>query len=403
MINVAISDKPRITITSYTAQDLQSFTESTLAFAVDLYHALRKQDGNLFFSPHIIYQALGMTYAGARGQTEKEMTKTLHITLPQDRLHAANNILSVELSQRGENARGKDGKSFRLNIVNVIWGQQDYSFVPEYLDTLVKYYGTGIYLLDFVNAPESSRLAINEWVSEQTEKKINNLLPADSIDTLTRLVLTNAIYFNVAWDSPFEEEFITPEKFYLLDGSTTEVQMMKQTESFGYGEGINYQAVRLPYSRTNLSMIILLPKEGEFSTFEKSLNHQTLTGVVDTSDNRKVALSMPKFELNNCVGLRETLSAMGMPTAFSGQADFSGINGTRDLFISDAVHKAFIAVDEAGTEAAAATGISFAGLAIPRKPEEPVKVNVNRPFVFLIRDVRTGTILFIGRVLNPGN
>ena len=160
MINVAISDKPRITITSYTAQDLQSFAESTLAFAVDLYHALRKQDGNLFFSPHIIYQALGMMYAGARGQTEKEITETLHITLPQDRLHAANNSLSIELSRRGENARGIGGKSFQLNIVNVIWGQQDYTFIPEYLDTLVKYYGTGIYLLDFINAPEPSRLTI---------------------------------------------------------------------------------------------------------------------------------------------------------------------------------------------------------------------------------------------------
>ncbi|HEY94878.1 MAG TPA: serpin family protein [Dehalococcoidia bacterium] len=404
MINAAISDKPRITITSYKAQDLQSFTESTLAFAIDLYHALRKQDGNLFFSPHSIYQALSMTYAGARGQTEKEITETLHITLPQDRLHAANNSLSVELSRRSENAKGKDGKRISLKIVNAIWGQQDYTFLPEYLDTLAQYYGAGIYLLDFENAPEPPRLTINEWVSEQTENKIQNLLPAGSIDELTRMVLTNAIYFNVAWGSPFEEEFTTPDKFYLLDGSTIKVQMMKQTHRFGYSEGSNYQAVRLPYRRTDLSMVILLPKEGEFNTFEKSMNQQTLTGIMDSILNRKVALSMPKFEYNMSVGLREILSAMGMPSAFSAdKADFSGINGNRELFISDAVHKAFIAVDEEGTEAAAATGISYAGLGIPRKPEEPVKVTVNRPFVFLIRDVRTGTILFIGRVLNPSN
>jgi len=372
--------------------------EENSAFALDLYQLLRQDTNNVFFSPYSISQALAMTYSGARGETEKQMSDTLHFVLSQDRLHPAFNGLDIELSKRGEGAQGKDEEGFRLNIVNAIWGQEDYRFLSEFLDVLAENYGAGLRALDFVNAPEESRITINDWVSEQTEGRIEDLIPEGAIDALTRLVLTNAIYFNAAWQFPFNEDATTDGPFYLLDGGEVIVPMMTQTESFGYTKGDDYQAVELPYDGQELSMIILLPSDGQFENFESSMVYQRVTKIISSLAGQQVNLTIPKFEFESEFSLKKALTTMGMPVAFSADADFSGMTGNRDLAIDDILHKAFVSVDEAGTEAAAATAVIMTLTAVPAPP---VVVTVDRPFIFLIRDIETGTILFIGRVVNP--
>ena len=392
------SEKQRVTSPDVNETDLVTLVDGNSAFAIDLYQALKEVNGNLFYSPYSISLALAMTYAGAHGDTEQQMADTLHFILPQNRLHPAFNSLDIELGRRGEGAEGKDGEGFRLNIVNAIWGQKDYEFLSEFLDLLAENYGAGLRILDFAKAPEESRITINRWVSDQTEGRIEDLIPQGLISVLTRLVLTNAIYFNAAWQYPFEEDATYDAPFYLLDGDEVTVSMMRQTESFSYTEGDEYQAVELLYDGGELSMVILLPKAGQFEAFEGSMNVQLVDGIIGDLEERHVTLSMPKFEFESSFGLKEILAAMGMPVAFSGNADFSGMTGNRDLFIADVVHKAFVSVDEAGTEAAAATAVVMELTALP---EEPVEVTVDRPFVFSIRDIETGTILFVGRILNP--
>jgi len=392
------SDKPRETSPDVDEADLVILVDGNSAFAFDLYQVLKEGDDNLFYSPYSISLALAMTYAGARGETAQQMADTLHFILPQDRLHPTLNSLDIELSQHGEGAEGKDGEAFRLNIVNAIWGQKDYQFLSTFLDALAENYGAGLRLLDFVNAPEESRLTINNWVSDQTEGRIEDLIPQGLISALTRLVLTNAIYFNAAWQYPFSEDMTEDGLFYPLDGGKVTVLMMKQTEFFGYTEGDGYQAVELKYDGGELSMIILLPQADQFETFEASLDAQRVDSIVKALEPKKVTLTMPRFEFESSFSLREILAMMGMPVAFSGDADFSGMTGNRDLFIADVVHKAFVSVDEAGTEAAAATAVVMALTAVPG---EPVEVTIDRPFIFLIRDIETGTILFVGRIMNP--
>ena len=393
------SEKQRETSPEVNEATLTTLVTGNSAFAFDLYQALREEDGNLFYSPYSISLALAMTYAGARGETAQQMADTLHFVLSQDRLHPALNSLDIELGQRGEGAKGKDDEGFRLNIVNAIWGQKDYQFLATFLDLLAENYGAGLRTLDFVNAPEESRITINNWVSDQTEDRIEDLIPQGVIDALTRLVLTNAIYFNAAWQYPFSEDRTRDGPFYLLDGGEVTVSMMRQTESFGYTEGDGYQAVELPYDGRELSMVILLPQAGQFETFEGSLDAQRVDAIVKDLESRQVALTMPRFEFEFGLKLKEVLAAMGMPVAFSGRADFSGMTGNRDLFISDVIHKAFVSVDEAGTEAAAATAVMMALTAVPGAP---VEVTVDRPFVFLLRDIETDAILFVGRIVNPG-
>jgi len=392
------SEKQRVTSPDVDEADLAILVDGNSAFAFNLYQALKEDDDNIFYSPYSISLALAMTYAGARGETAQQMADTLHFTLSQARLHPAFNSLDLELSERGQGAKGKDGEGFRLNIVNAIWGQKDYQFLSTFLDTLAENYGTGLRLLDFVGAPEESRLTINNWVSDQTECRIEDLIPQGLISVVTRLVLTNAIYFNAAWQHPFNQDITEDGPFYPLDGGKVTVPMMKQTEFFGYTEGDGYQAVELEYDGGELSMIILLPQADQFETFEASLDAQLVDAIVKHLEPRRVALMMPRFEFESSFSLREVLSAMGMPVAFSGSVDFSGMTGNRDLFIADVVHKAFVSVDEAGTEAAAATAVAMELTAVPR---EPVEVTIDHPFIFLIRDIQTGTILFVGRIINP--
>jgi serpin B len=394
------SDKPRDTAPDVNESELALLVEGNSAFAFELYRELKEEDGNLFCSPYSLSLALVMTYAGARGETEEQMADALNFNLTQDRLHPALNALALELDSRGEGAKGKDGGDFRLNIVNAIWGQKDYEFLAAYLDTLAANYGAGLRVLDFANEPEESRIAINDWASDQTEGRIKNVLPEGSVDSLTRFILANAIYFNAAWKYEFDEDRTRDDPFYLLEGGEVTVPMMRQTRSFGYAEGDGYQAVELLYDGSELSMVIFLPREGSFEAFEQALDSEQANAIINAVGHREVALTMPRFEFDSAFDLNPALEAMGMPIAFSGDADFSGMTGGKDLYIDGVMQKAFVSVAETGTEAAA---VSIVSMAPTSMPEPPVEFNANRPFIFLIRDIETGTILFLGRVLDPAS
>lgn len=398
-IQVVRADAARVTRPDVPAQDLTELVQGNNGFAFDLYRALQeKENGNLFYSPFSISIALAMTWAGARGETERQMAETLHFTLPQDRLHPAFNALDLELAQRGQGARGKDGKGFRLHIVNALWGQRGFRFLPEFLDTLAHHYDAGLRLLDFAGNPEAARKVINDWVSDQTEGRIQDLIPPGAVDPLTRLVLTNAIYFNAAWAEPFEKNLTADGPFSLLDGRQVMVPMMRQTAQLGYAEAEGFQVVELPYEGQELAMVILLPDAGRFEEFENSLDAEQVEEILGRLAYGQVTLTMPRFRIESDFGLADTLAAMGMPDAFRpDQADFSGMDGSRDLSISRILHKAFISVDESGTEAAAATAVVVGLTALVPHAE----MTVDRPFIFLIRDLQTGTILFVGRVVNP--
>jgi serpin B len=394
------SDKQQVASPQVSPADARALVDGNNAFAFDLYGALKDDGGNLFYSPYSISLALAMTYAGAQGTTASQMADTLHYTLPQTSLHPAFNSLDSQLSKRGQGARGKDGKGFRLNIVNAIWGQKGYEFLTSFLDTLADNYGAGLRILDFAAAPEPARLTINKWVTDQTEGRIEDLIPQGVIDIYTRLVLTNAIYFNAAWQYPFEKGATAQGPFHLLDGSQLNVPLMHQTESLRYIEGKDYQAVELPYDGRETSMLILLPRTGQFTAFEKTLDAKQVASIVNALETRRVELTLPRFEFTRDFSLKKTLSTLGMQDAFSGKADFSGMTGKRDLQISDVIHKAFVGVDESGTEAAAATAVVMRETAMPAG--DVIEVTIDRPFIFLIRDNSTGTVLFIGRVLDPG-
>ncbi|UCD09996.1 MAG: serpin family protein [Dehalococcoidales bacterium] len=392
------SDKERIESPDVSSTDKDTLVEGNTSFAFDLFQTLRNENGNVFYSPHSISLALAMTYAGARGETAQQMADTLHYDLSQDKLHPAFNYLDIELDKRGEGAQGKDDEGFRLNIVNAIWGQRDFTFLPEFLDTLAENYGAGLRVLDFINETEKSRITINDWVSDETEGRIEDLIPQGQLNAATRLVLTNAIYFNAAWQHQFEERLTSDAPFYLLNGQEVTVPMMRQTESFGHTSGDGYQAIELRYDGGELSMVILLADTGQYDSFEEQLTARKANEIINDMGYTQVELAMPKFEFESEFQMKDTLSTMGMPIAFSSGADFSGMTGGKDLYIDQVIHKAFVSVDESGTEAAAATAVD---MKLTSAPAEPVKVTVDRPFIFFIRDIETGTILFIGRVLNP--
>jgi serpin B len=392
------SDKERIKSPDVSSSDEFTLVDGNTAFAFDLFQLLKDEEGNVFYSPYSISLALAMTYAGARGETSTQMADTLHFDLSQDNLHPAFNYLAMELDKRGEGTKGKDDEGFRLNIVNAIWGQKDFTFLPGFLDTLAENYGAGMRVLDFINDTEKARIMINDWVSKETEQRIQDLIPQGQLDAATRLVLTNAIYFNAAWQHQFGERLTSDGLFHLLNGQDVTVSMMQQTESFGYVKGEDYQAIELQYDGGELSMVILLPSPGQYNSFEEQLTAEKVNEIFSNLQYTQVYLTMPKFEFESEFKMKDTLSAMGMPAAFSGGADFSGMTGARDLYIDQVIHKAFVSVDESGTEAAAATAVD---MKLTSAPAEPVKVTIDHPFIFLIRDIETGTILFIGRVLNP--
>jgi serpin B len=385
------------------AADAESLARGNRAFALDFYQAVSAQDGNLFFSPYSLSVALAMTYAGARGATAEQMAETLHFTLPQERLHPAFNGLDLALASRGEGARDKDKQAFQLNAANSLWGQVDYAFTPEFLDLLAQNYGAGLRLVDFANAPEPARQEINDWVEKQTEGRIEDLVPQGAIDSMTRLALANAIYFKADWLTPFSADDTRNQPFYMLDGGEVMVPMMSygqnEPTSFPYAAGDGYQAVEIPYVGEAVSMLVIVPDSGRFAEFEAGLDANQMEAIQAALEIQSVNLRLPKFSFESEFALRGTLAAMGMPDAFDpGQADFSGMDGSRALFVDDVFHKAFVAVDEKGTEAAAATAVIMQLSALVR---EGIELNVDRPFIFAIVDNPSGVVLFLGRVLDP--
>jgi serpin B len=397
------SDRPRDTSVAVPAGDLREVSGGNTRFALDLYHRLREHasQDNLFFSPYSISTAFAMTYAGARGDTAAQMAEVLHFDQPQDALHAALSALDLELASRGERSSGRHGEPFRLHIVNALWGQTDYEFLPSFLDLLAENYGAGIRLLDLVGSPERSRSTINKWVGKHTEDQIGEVIPAGGLTIAppTYLVLTNAIYFDAAWQHKFEHAGTEPRPFRLLDGSEVTVGMMHQVNTFPYAQDEICQAIELPYEGGELSMVIFLPKEGHFSEFEGSLDADRLSAVMADLSPIEVRLAMPKLDHESWFALGAHLAEMGMRDAFAqGAADFSGMDGTGKLFLRGAYHRALIRVDEEGTEAAAATAVVAEGSA---SRVDLVEMTIDRRFIFLIRDIETDTMLFLGRVLNP--
>ncbi|MGK3966041.1 serpin family protein [Sorangium sp. So ce118] len=392
---VVASDKQRISEPAVPAADLEELVGGNTDFALALHQQLAGMPGNLFYSPYSMSSALAMTYAGARGATETEMAGALRFTLPQERLHPAFNALDLALARRGQGAEGKDGEGFRLNVANALWGQVGSSFVPSFLDVLAESYGAGLHVVDFAQAPDEARGIINGWVAERTEDRIKDILPEGAIQPATRLVLTNAVYFNAAWQFPFDEEDTAPGDFTLVDGTAVSVPMMNGSAQVGYGEGDGYEALELPYDGGELSMVLVLPAEG--GDLEAGLDRERLEGVIGSLGTRSVAMTLPKFKFESTLDLVPQLVELGMPIAFTGRADFSGIDGQGGLFISDVLHKAFVSVDEAGTEAAAATAVVIGETSAP----EPATIRFDRPFLLFIRDIETGAILFVGRVMNP--
>lgn len=403
---IAKSSKTRITTLSTDDVDMEALVNGNTAFALDLYRNLsRKQNGNLLCSPYSISVALAMSYAGARNNTETQMANTLYF-LPQSGLHPAFNVLDLELSDRNSGDSDKD-MSFILSIVNAPWGQKDYNFLDDFLDVLAQYYDAGIRLVDFINNPEGARSTINKWVEEQTHERIKDLIPQGYIDTLTRLVLTNAIYFKAAWGKPFDETKTHTEDFQALSGISVSVEMMAMT-SAGSGEkgekliggiGNGFTAAELPYYGGELSMVFVMPDIGTFNEFEQSLNADKIKEITEILTTEVGTFKMPRFSYESQFSLSDTLRELGMTDAFiSSLADFSGITGARDLFITEVIHKTFISVDEKGTEAAAATAVLFSFTAIPDYIQEII---LNRPFIYFIRDIKSGTILFLGRIVNP--
>lgn len=397
--SLAKSNLPRITAPEPSADEMHSLTDANNAFALDLYQSLRSEDGNFIYSPYSISLALAMTYAGAREETESQMAETLHF-LPQNELHSVLNALDLELANRGE-AKTQDETPLQLNIANAIWAEQTFPLLQDYLDLIAQNYGAGIQLADFIQQHEAIRKEINDWASNETNDKIQDLIPNGVLDPSTKMVLVNAIYFKADWLHQFDPNDTHDASFHLLDGSDVQVKMMSQS-LFGlpYVQGDGYQAVELPYKGESAAMDIIVPDEGKFNEFESTLDSQRLNEILSNMQpGGGLELALPKFNFTKDFDLKERLIALGMPDAFDpDRADFSGMTGGRDLYIDNVLHKAFVAVDEKGTEAAAATAVIMAPTSAMLAD---VTITIDRPFIFVIRDLPSSQILFVGRVLNP--
>jgi serpin B len=384
--------------------NLKLLVEGNTIFACDLYQRLSEKPGNIVFSPYSISAALAMTYAGARADTETQMAKVLHFNMAQADLPPTFKVLSsnfTNVAPAPEYLGIKPGDEYSLNIANALWGQQGYQFRPSYLTLTEENYGAGLHPVDF-RQPETARQTINAWVDKQTNGKILDLIGKGALTPDMRLVLTNAIYFRDHWLHQFNKEASKPAPFTTLDNKVVSVPMMYTQEHFRYARGTGWQAVELPYQQSRLAMLIIVPDLGKFGAFEKNLSAVQLREVAAKLASKEVRLALPKFKYDFNAGLGDTLKALGMTQAFQPDAaDFSGIAGKPgDLFIADVLHKAIIGVDETGTEAAAATAVMMAATAMPM-PQEIVNLTIDRSFIYAIRDPQTGTLLFLGRVVNP--
>ncbi|MCX5675086.1 MAG: serpin family protein [Planctomycetota bacterium] len=375
-------------------------SEAANRFAFNLYGQLKGEAGNLFFSPQSIQTALAMAYCGARGETGRQMVSVMGFQedrpiRPEWMAAACGEFLAA--------LRG-DGKprAYELSAANALWGQKGYGFLPDYLALLDRSFGAGLREVDFAADTEGSRRTINAWVEKETREKIKDLIPQGILTSLTRLVLTNAIYFKGDWASAFNKADTRDEDFFAAAGRAVKVPMMHQTAQFGYCDGGDFQAIEMTYKGDALSMVVLLPKAQDgLAAIEKTLSAETVAGYTAKLSRHNVQVAMPKFKITGQFMLKEPLAAMGMRLAFDigGNADLSGMNGRQDLYITAVVHKAFVDVNEEGTEAAAATGV-VVGLRSARP--EPIPVfRADHPFLFLIRERKSGCILFMGRLANP--
>jgi len=389
--NLAYISDPKVS-----AEELQKLAQASNQFALDLYQQLVDKEGNLIYSPFSIYQALLMTYAGAEGETAQQMMDALGIT-DGNEIHNVMNALNLTL--QSEPAYGaNDIQPLIFNIANALWAQKDFHFEQAFLDKLSANYAAGLRLVDFKN-PDEARQLINHWVEMQTNEKIKELVPAGLLNEMTKLVLTNAVYFKGAWANRFDPARNTQEEFTSLDGSKSQVEMMNNSfTSSGFVEK-DYTVVSLPYEGGTFAMMALLPED--FVAFQKTLNAEKLNEIFGklSENSAMVQLTMPKFSFESSFDLGKTLPAMGMSDAFDASvADFSGMTGAKDLFISDVVHQAFIDVNEDGTEAAAATMV---GMSLTSMPGETITLRLDRPFIYLIYNTQTNAVLFMGHVVTP--
>ncbi|WP_346354356.1 serpin family protein [Azotosporobacter soli] len=370
--------------------------EGNNQFAVDLYQRIQlaQPDKNTFYSPLGVSTALVMTYAGSRGQTEAQMAKALHFTGPQDELHQKFSNLLTQLQT------GKD-KGYRLEIANALWGQKGFSFSEPFLSLTDRYYQGSFQTLDFAKDTENSRMTINHWVEERTDNKIKNLLQQGDLTYLTRLVLTNAIYFKGDWEKPFKAEATSNQPFRLADGSKIDAALMRQSDTFAYAESEGVQAVELPYAGDDVAMLVLLPN-GSAADLARNLSPEQIRTLRAQMTMKQVEVSLPKFKFATRYYLddEKLLPALGMADAFDQyKADLSGMDGRKDLYISHVIHQAMIEVNEKGSEAAAATAV-VVGLK-SFLPQQPTIFRADHPFLFLIVHKPTDSILFMGAVNDP--
>ena len=372
--------------------------EANNRFAINLYSQYKSEEGNIFFSPFSISTAMAMVYEGAEGKTAKEIKSVFGFPkYDNSRRNQYSDLLS-EIN--------KKDKEYALKTANALWAEQDFHFLDEYLTTVEKYYGGKTTNLDFKNEPEASRLIINNWVEDKTNNKIKDLFPEGSIHPLTRLVLTNAIYFKAKWLIQFDADKTSDEYFRVNPDKSIKVPMMQPTSqksTFNYTQNKDLQILEMPYAGEDLSMLILLPLDDDIEALENSFTIEKLTEWKKSLRKRRVKIYISKFKFKTKYFMKNTLSNLGMPTAFTNSADFSGMTGTKDLKIDKVIHQAFIEVNEEGTEAAAATGVIMYMTSF-RKQKHPTPVfKADHPFIFIIQQNETGNILFMGRVNNPIN
>ena len=386
---------PRLAKSAEGKVDTAKLVAGNTAFGCDLYGQLKGEAGNLFLSPFSISTALGMTAAGAKGKTFDEMEQVLH--LPKDAPAAFGTVL------RSINDAGAEPKKrgYTLSTANALWAQQGYPWKPDYKKLVATDYAAGLFDVDYKGDAEAARVTINTWVEKETREKIKDLLPKGSVTGLTRLVLTNAIYFKGDWAEQFKKDATKPAPFLLANGTKAEAPLMHRVGAYTYAETDGYQALDLPYVGKRLSMTVILPRKPDgLPAVEKELTGDKLSAVLKSFRfEQEVHVHLPKFKVEKALTLNEPLKALGMKAAFD-RADFSGMATAEPLSISAVLHKAFVDVNEEGTEAAAATGVVVGATGV-QEPRPPKHFRADRPFLYLIRDHHTGSVLFLGRLSEP--
>jgi len=380
--------------------------QASNCFGFDLYQKLRVSEGNLAFSPASISLALSMTYGGAKGETATEMANVMHLPADAEAVHGG---WATVLSAWAKAPSSPDGGApqYEIAVANRLFGEKGYTFEKPFLTLNQERYGAPLELLDFATAHEKQRLHINSWVKEQTRERIVDLIPPRGITADTRLVLTNALYFKAAWRSPFTKDATAEDTFTTAKGQKVKVPMMHQTEYASYGETDEVQLLELGYVGGRFATLFVLPKEGKkLGDIEAKLGDEQLKSWLGAVKGERVSIALPRFKLEpeTSMSLGDTLQSMGMKLAFQrGAADFTGMtnppNPADRLYISKVFHKAFVAMDEAGTEAAAATAVVMARVGAAY--QEPKKFKADRPFLFLLRDKQAGLVMFVGRVDDP--